>query len=506
MRFSQQFIDSLVSRCDIVDVVSEYVRLDKRSGNNYWGLCPFHNEKTPSFSANPDKQIAHCFGCGKGGNVIGFVMEAENLDFVSAIEFLAQKYNIPLEQQETDREYYSRREKLLGLCRSAAMFFHKNLSTQAAAPALEYINRRGLSAGAVKKFGIGYAPESWDALIMAMTAQGYTKEQMLEAGLVVKNQKGGLYDKFRNRLMFPIIDIKGNVIAFGGRLVGDGEPKYLNSPETPIFHKGKNLYALNIAKKSKAGRIILVEGYMDVVSLHQEGFDSVVASLGTALTADQAGEIGRYAKQVVIAYDSDNAGLAAAKRATQLLNNAMVEVKILRMTGAKDPDEYIKKKGRDAFLQLLNMSENHIEYRLANMLVQYDLNVDAERVEYLKSAVELLSEIKSSVELEVYASNVAKSASISKDAVVTEVKELIKKKGRKENREKIKKELSPVKAMSPTDRQIKYENVVSARAEEGVLYILSNHLDMIASVAQRLQRSEERRVGKECRSRWSPYH
>ena len=288
-------------------MVSGYVKL-KRSGANLFGLCPFHSEKTPSFSVSPEKQIYHCFGCGKGGGVINFIMEIEGLSFREAVEFLAKRCGMSVPDEKSDAESL-RRERMLALNKDAARFFRSQLFSPEGAPAQDYVNRRAMSREMVLRFGLGYAPDSWDSLIKAMSALGYTRQELFDAGLVRAGKRdGSFYDTFRSRLMFPVIDIRGNVIGFSGRIIGDGEPKYMNSPETPVFNKSRSLFAINLAKKSKAGYFILAEGNVDVLMMHQAGFDSAVASLGTSLTAEQARLISRYTNEVVLAYDSDAAG------------------------------------------------------------------------------------------------------------------------------------------------------------------------------------------------------
>ena len=306
MAFSERFLEELASRNDIVDVVGSYVQLSKRSGSNMFGLCPFHSEKTPSFSVSSEKQIYHCFGCGKGGGVINFIMEIEGLSFPDAVQFLAKRAGMEVPDDDTPDEVRGKRTRLLELNRDAARFFYSQLSTPAGVPAVEYIKKRGISPEMVKKFGLGIAPDSWTSLTDAMLKKGYSARDLIEAGLAKQSRKGsGFYDAFRNRLMFPVIDIRGSVIGFSGRILGDGEPKYLNSPDTLVFNKSRNLFAMNLAKKSKQGMLILAEGNIDVVALHQAGFGCAVASLGTSLTPDQVRLMDRYTDKVVIAYDSD---------------------------------------------------------------------------------------------------------------------------------------------------------------------------------------------------------
>ena len=307
MAIPEAFLQELVERNDIVDVVGSYVRLTKRSGSNQFGLCPFHSEKTPSFSVSPDKQIYHCFGCGKGGGVINFIMEIESLTFPEAVEFLAKRVGMAMPEQEDNREAKKRR-RMLELNRDAAKFFYSCLSGPNGGPAVDYMKKREITPATAKRFGLGYAPDTWDSLIKAMKELGYSEYELFDAGLVRKGKNGGHYDAFRSRLMFPVIDVRGDVIGFSGRILGEGEPKYMNSPETLVFNKSRNLFALNLAKKSKSGHIILAEGNIDVVMMHQAGFDSAVASLGTSLTPEQARLISHYTREVIIAYDSDGAG------------------------------------------------------------------------------------------------------------------------------------------------------------------------------------------------------
>ncbi|MGX8698651.1 MAG: DNA primase, partial [bacterium] len=384
----ESFIEELVARSDIEDVVSDYVQLTKRSGANRFGLCPFHSEKTPSFAVNPAKQIFHCFGCGKGGGVINFIMEAENLSYPDAVAFLARRAGMEVPEDGSSKEERSRRARLLELNREAARFFYAQLSQPEGAAAIRYIQKRDIAPQMVKRFGLGAAPDSWSALTDALKRRGYSEVELVEAGLAKRGQKGGVYDTFRNRLMFPVIDVRGSVIGFSGRTLGDGEKeaKYLNSPDTPIFQKSRNLFALNLAKKSKMGILILAEGNIDVVSLHQAGFDCAVASLGTSLTEEQARLMSKYAKEVVIAYDADGAGQKAAQRAIGIFRNTGLNVRILRVEGAKDPDEFLKANGRDAFALLLEKSANDVDYRLEAIARGADLTTEDGRLSYLREA------------------------------------------------------------------------------------------------------------------------
>ena len=471
MAFSDSFLEELAARNDIVDVVSGYVRLGKKSGSNMFGLCPFHSERTPSFSVNPDRQIYHCFGCGKGGGVINFIMEIENFSFPEAVEFLAKRVGMELPEQSNDAET-RRRSKMLAVNKDAARYFRDQLSTPAGAAARRYIAERQIGDRAVKIFGLGYAPNGWTGLLDAMHAKGYTDFELFDAGLVSKGKRGGYYDKFRDRLMFPVIDIRGEVIGFSGRILSGDGPKYMNSPETLVFNKSRNLFAMNLAKKSKCGYIILAEGNVDVVSLHQAGFDSAVASLGTSLTPEQARLLSRFTNEVIIAYDNDGAGIKASQRAIGILEQLDVRVKVLSMSGAKDPDEFIKLKGPDAFRNLIEASENQEDYRLRLITKKYDLSVDEQKIEFLKEASEFVARLPDAVKRQVYGMRVASQAGVNADVVTKEIeqrrKRMLRQAKRAENREQAK----PERQAQPPERELRYENPASATAEEGLIRLL----------------------------------
>ncbi|MEG0777995.1 MAG: DNA primase [Oscillospiraceae bacterium] len=472
MPFPESFLQELTDRCEITDIVSSYVKLTKRSGSNQFGLCPFHSEKTPSFSVSTDKQIYHCFGCGKGGGVINFIMEIENLSYPDAVRFLAKRAGLEVPEDARDVNY-SRRERMLLLNRDAAVFFRECLFSPQGTPAQAYVDRRKISAAMVKSFGLGFAPNSWDTLVNAMQKKGYTKTELLDAGLARASQKGaGIYDTFRNRLMFPVIDVRGSVIGFSGRILDDGEPKYMNSPETLLFNKSRNLFAMNLAKKSKKGYIILSEGNIDVVALHQAGFDSAVASLGTSLTPEQARLISHYANEVVIAYDGDSAGQKASSRAITILEKLDLKVRVLRLVGAKDPDEYISKNGAVAFENLLARSETHIEYMLADVVSKYDLSSDESRVAFLREATELIASLPGEISREVYALKAADIAKVSGEAVLAEVSRARKKKLGQAKKKQENESLRPTRANQPRERSLHYENIRSATAEQGVIRLL----------------------------------
>ena len=480
MAFPKNFLDELIVRNDIVDVVGSYVPLISKSGS-YWGCCPFHNEKTPSFHVLQDKQIYHCFGCKKGGGVINFIMETENLNYPEAVRFLAKRAGMEVPEEEGDREASRRRQRLLDLNRDAARFYYQMLQQPEGKAVQDYLNRRQISRATAVNFGFGASLDSWDTLLNAMTRKGYTKQELLDAGLVVQNRNGGLYDKFRNRLMLPVIDTRGDVVAFGSRVLDKSEPKYMNSSETPVYSKRRVLYGLNLAKKTKRPNIILCEGNLDIVTLHQAGFDNAVASMGTALTVEQTRLLSRYTKELVLCYDNDEAGKRATEKALQILNNSEFTVKVLELPRRRtengelvkqDPDDYIKFHGADAFERLLNGSENGIEFRMTQIAGKFDLNNDESRVAYCSEISELLASLPSAVEREIYTTRAAETARIGVDAMKLEVQRAARRHNRKEQRIQEKRDLNPANNLQPKERTLRYENMRSARAEEGLLRLL----------------------------------
>ena len=472
MAFPEAFLDELIARNPIEDVVSQYVNL-KRSGSNLFGLCPFHGEKTPSFSVSPDKGIYYCFGCHKGGSVINFEMEIEGLSYPDAVRALAKRAGLEVPEDEQYQSRYRQQERLWALHKEAARFFHSRLYAPIGANALQYATGRGMPKSILTKFGIGYAPDSWTDLVDYLRSKNYTDQELRDSGLVMVSQKNGnLFDRFRDRLMFPIIDVRGNVIGFGGRIMNSSDKsaaKYLNSPETLIFNKRKNLFALNLAKKSKLGYLILVEGYMDAIALHQYGFDCAVASLGTALTEDGANLLSRYTEQVVLIYDGDEAGQNATQRAIPILERAGLQVKVLKMRDAKDPDEYLKKFGADRFRILLEESANRVEYQLNAILKKYDLRDDEQKVQYLQESAGLIGSLSSAVQREVYGGRVAEAAGISEDAMRLEVNRALKRRTYQEKKKQEKIDLSPARNLQPKEKSIRYSNLRSARAEEMII-------------------------------------
>ena len=417
----QDYIQEVVRRNDIEDVVQSYVQL-RRRGRTCTGLCPFHTEKTPSFVVYPETQSFYCFGCGAGGDVITFIKKISNLEYVEAVKLLASRAGMPMPNEE-DKAGEMRR-KVLAINRDAARYFYDQLNkpTPEAALAREYWRkRRGLSDDTIRRFGLGYAPDSYSDLLHYLKGRGYNEEELLESGLVRRSEKGNLYNLFRHRMITPIIDLRGNVIAFGGRVLDDSKPKYINSPETVVYKKSRTLFALNIAKRSTSQRYILCEGYMDVISMHQAGFDTAVCACGTALTPEQVKLIGEYADEVILSYDSDEAGQKAAARSLELFAPSPARVSVLNIPGAKDPDEFIKKFGRDRFEMLLNGTANATEFKLAKIRAKYDIATDKGRLDYIKEALALLAGHISPTEREVYAGRLAEETGISRGAIQTQL-------------------------------------------------------------------------------------
>ncbi|MDO4869621.1 MAG: DNA primase [Bacillota bacterium] len=406
-------VDEIKSRCNIVDVIGRVVSL-KKAGSNYKGLCPFHNEKTPSFVVSETKQIFKCFGCGESGDVISFVEKYYNLDFKGAAEMLAREYGIDISGSFTDQ---GNKKELYNINREAAIFFFKSLRA-GDNPGLAYMKKRGLSRETLRVFGIGYADENWTSLTDYLTGKGFDHKTLLDLGLVSRSDKGRYYDKFRGRVIFPIINTAGDIIGFGGRIIGEGEPKYLNSQETRIFQKKNNLYGLNLAKNyvNKEDSIILVEGYMDVVSLYQAGIKNVSASLGTALTSNQASLIKRFTRNVVLSYDADNAGQNAADRGLDILYDEGLKASVLKVPEGKDPDEFVKKNGRRAFAQLIADAVPAGDFKINRIKSKYDLSKDQERSACIEEMVQMLAGLKP-VDADIYAAKIADDLGVSEAAV-----------------------------------------------------------------------------------------
>ena len=482
MAFPAAFIDELIARNPIEDVVGQYVSL-KRSGSNLFGLCPFHGEKTASFSVYPTKGIYYCFGCHKGGGAVNFMMEIEGLSYPDAVRALAKRAGMQVPEDEQYQSRYRAQERLWALMKEAGRFFHSQLFSPAGAECLQYVQQRGLSKSIVTRFGIGFAPNSWNSLVDAMRKKGYTDQELKDADLVGE-KNGRIYDRFRNRLMFPIFDVRGNVIGFGGRVLDDSKPKYLNSNETLIFNKRKNLFGLNFAKKTKENFMILVEGNIDVVTLHQYGFDNAVASLGTSLTEEQVNLLSRYTEQVVLTYDGDEAGQRAAQRAIPMLEKAGIQVRVLQVKDAKDPDEFLHKFGADRFKMLLEGCANRVEYQLAAIEKKYDLRIDEQRVQFVQEAAAFVSTLGSAVQREIYGHRVAEKGKISPEAMEQEIKKAFKKRMNKEKKQQEKQNLEPAKQLQPKTKAFRYDSMHSAMAEEALLAMVMKEPALFEQTAQ----------------------
>ncbi|EOC99889.1 DNA primase [Caldisalinibacter kiritimatiensis] len=421
-RFSDEEIEEIIDRNNIVDVISEYIEL-KRAGVNFKALCPFHTEKTPSFVVSPEKQIFHCFGCGEGGNVISFVMKYENLNFVEAVKLLADRVGISLEKKNTADDIKKRKEKerLYALNREAAIYFYRMLKKNKRA--YNYVKSRGIDELTIKTFGLGYSKSDWNDLLNYLKNKNYTEEEIERVGLIIKRKDNkGYYDRFRDRVIFPILDVRGRVIGFGGRVLDDSQPKYLNSPDTPVFSKGYNLYGLNIAKKNSRGnRILLVEGYMDIIALYSQGIDYCVASLGTALTEQQAKLLKRYSNDLYICYDSDEAGQNAANKALDISKKVGLNAKVVLLPEGKDPDEYIKHHSKKSFELLIQNALNYIEYKIHFYKHKNNLNTLEGRVKFTKDIAQLLRKIESPIEVDAYLGKVSDETGISVEAIKREI-------------------------------------------------------------------------------------
>lgn len=424
MRLSDSFLEQLRANTDIESVISPYVNL-RRRGKNLVGLCPFHNEKTPSFTVYPENGSFYCFGCGVGGDVITFVRRMENLDYMEAVKQLADRAGMALPEDGYDDTLAKKRTAVLAANRAAAKFFHSQLFTDRGRHALNYFFDRGLTMETIRHFGLGFAPDDWRALKNHLNEQGFDDILLESANLLRRSDKNGkvsYYDNFRNRVMFPIIDPRGNVIAFGGRVLDDSKPKYINTSDTLVYKKSNGVFALNFAKKGNDGKLIIAEGYMDVIALHQAGFTNAVACLGTALTKEQANLLSRYADEIILSYDADEAGQKATARALGIFGTTGMEIKVLRLTGGKDPDEIIKKYGAQRFRDIINGAANDTEYRLLRARQGIDLSTDDGKVKYLSAATEVLAGIPSPVEVDVYASRLANEFGVDKLAIESQVK------------------------------------------------------------------------------------
>ena len=483
MRYSDEILDEVKSSNDIVDVISQYISL-KRSGRNYFGLCPFHNEKSPSFSVSPDKQIFHCFGCGVGGNVISFISKIEGIGFKESIEVLAERANIKL--PTIDNSIDSKKEELKAKVYKVNIFtaeyYHKKLYEPSSKIAQEYVKKRQLNNETLQSFKIGFSGK-FDELYQALKKEGFNDEEILESGLVNKNENGKYIDRYRNRLMIPIFDERNRVIAFGGRVLDDSKPKYINSPENIVYSKGRHLFGLNVAKKGDTKRLLIVEGYMDAISLHQRGITNVVASLGTALTTSQGWLLRKNCEQVILGFDSDGAGQTAILRAMEVMQNMGCDMRVLQMSGAKDPDEYVLKYGAVRFQKLLDDAISLIEFKIK--VLQKDLNLEnaSDKIKFLNEIAKLISKIENTMEREIYIEKIAKGYNISKEAIYAEVNK-IQYSNRKSS--KVLEKERPVLSNIKKEKQSNTSEEIIKR-ENTIIWLLINSVDTYKTIKENIK-------------------
>ena len=489
MALSEDFLYQLKSSNSIETIMSSYTQL-KRRGHNFVCLCPFHSEKTPSCTVYADNQSFYCFGCGAGGDVITFVMKSENLSYIEAVKYLAEKSGIPMPEDGYDDNAIKIKQRVLEINRKTAKFFYSQLRTEDGKKGLAYLLNRGLMPETIKKYGVGFADDRWTTLTNYLKSEGYTEQELITAGVSKINSGGRLMDVFRNRVMFPIIDLRGNIIAFGGRLLDGEGPKYLNSSDTPVFKKSRNLFSLNFAKQTNEKRLILAEGYMDVIAVNQAGFENVVATLGTALTPDQSRLISQYAEEVVISYDSDEAGQKATYKAINLLGEVGLKTKILKIDGAKDPDEFIKKFGAGRFKLLIENCEGAIIYEINRCKNGLDVDADLGKVEFLNRVKFVLAEISSPVERDVYISRVANEMGISKQVLQTEVDFIIKKKNKSNDKKQWREITNKItnKRDNINPEATKYPK--EAKAEQGIISYMFLHQNSIEDIKSKITPNE----------------
>lgn len=489
-RFSDDFIQQIRDSNDIESVISSYVEL-KRRGKNLVGLCPFHNEKTPSFTVYPETSSYYCFGCGAGGEVINFIRNIENLDFVESVKLLADRAGLKLPENDSyDDAFAKLRRRVYEANREAARFFHETLFTLKGEKQLNYLLGRGVSPKMIKHFGLGAAPDDWHALEEYMRGKGFKREELIAANLLRSSEKNGkryYYDAFRAKVMYPVIDLRGNVVAFGGRVLDDSKPKYMNSSDTPVYKKGKELFALNFAKNGNNRRLILCEGYMDVIALHQAGYVNAVAGLGTALTPEQVSLISRYADEVSLCYDSDEPGQKAVRAAMTLFSKTGVKVKVIRLEGGKDADEIIRTYGKERFERLLNKADNDTEYKLSKLREKFIVQTDDGKLNFLREAAKVLA-FCDSIERDVYAMRLSDELNVGKDAILQQINDV----RRKENYRKAKTELATaskkVQNLDISADPQRLKNIRAAKAEDTILITLLNNASFYEKIKERLSK------------------
>jgi len=482
------YLQELRLRADIEQLISAYVNPLRRSGRLLMGLCPFHNEKTPSFAVYPDSNSFYCFGCGAGGDAVSFLMRMERLDYVEAVKALSQRVGMQLPEDNYDDGLAKKRLRILSANREAARFFYEQLK-QPGSPGLDYwLNRRKLTPQLVKHFGLGYAPEGWSNLLDNLRAQGYSPEELVDANLVSRSEKNGrtsYYDRFRHRVMVPILDLRGNVVAFGGRVLDDSKPKYINTSDTLAYKKGRDIYALNFAKNTANGRLILCEGYMDVIALHKHGFTQAVACLGTALTRDQAQLLARYAGEVVLSYDADEAGQRATQRALEVLGQTNLKLRVLKLSGGKDPDEILQTYGAEKYRQLLEGAANEIEFQLLAARGDLDLTIPSGKSDYLREAAKILARC-TQIERDIYASRLSQELDVGKEAILAQAAQVRKKDDRRQERDKRRELMKLQDAHSVKLDPQRGLHPAAAKAEERLLGLLLRHPDFYMKLRETL--------------------
>lgn len=488
MRISDDFLNELRMRCDIEDIVSGYVQL-KRRGKNLVGLCPFHNEKTPSFTVYPENGSFYCFGCGAGGEVVSFIKRAENLDFTEAVRFLCDRCAMAMPTDGFDDSLAQKRRRIYEMNREAARFFHECLLGEKGRTALQYYLNRGYTKKTIIRFGLGYAPDEWRSLINHLREKGYSYEDAYEANLAQKSEKNGkvsFYDNFRNRVIVPIIDARGNVVAFGGRVLDNSKPKYINTSDTPVYKKSLGVFGLNFAKNSKEKSLILVEGYMDAIALHQAGFTNSIACLGTALTGEMAHLLSRYTDEILLAYDNDEAGQKATERAIRVFSSIGMKLRVIRLTGGKDPDEILKKFGPEKIRSLIDGAENDIEFALLKARDGLDLESSDGKVKYLTLASEILSDVKNLIAVDVYSSRLAEELGVEKTAISARISQLRKKKAYTAQKKKYEEiQQDSLSKMSKLRLSTK-TSVRSVRAQERIVTLIFENPDFYPAAKERL--------------------
>ena len=479
MAISERFIQELQERVDIEEVISSHITL-RRRGKTLVGLCPFHNEKTPSLTVYPDTNSFYCFGCGAGGDVISFIRRIDNLDYVEAVKTVAQMAGMSMPEDGYDDTLAKRRMRLLAANREAARFFNTCLMDEKNRSALDYFLRRALTTATIRHFGLGYAPDSWHALTEHLRSKGFTYEEMVLANLVRRSDKNGkanYYDNFRNRVMFPIIDLRGNVIAFGGRVMDDSKPKYINTSDTPVYKKSNGVFALNFAKNANENKLLLVEVYMDVIALHQAGFTNAIACLGTAFTSEQANLLSRYAEEIIICYDNDGAGREATQRALNVLGKTGLKLRVVTMSGGKDADEIIRTHGKERFAELLGMAANKTEYRLLQERNKYNLNTDDGKLRFLTAAAQILAEC-SAIECDIYATRLSNELGVSAESINAQIRSVKTRQRRSDESKRLKESEALIeRSFADKNNPQRAANIRAAKAEETLIASLMRNPD-----------------------------